>query len=60
MIYAKNLRDRALADNDSWCQWLDCYAIKDLEYSLCIDQNQLTLEFFDWDRAQEFAQEFGL
>jgi hypothetical protein len=45
---------------DAWQTWLSLNAIEDLDYKISCDHGQVTLEFFDWERAEEFAQEFGL
>jgi hypothetical protein len=60
MTYVKHLLDSQSLKEDSWYQWLNLWAIDSLEYSIDLRDNQLSLEFFDWERAQEFAQEFGL
>lgn len=51
--------ENSVAD-DAWHQWLAINAVEDLEYQTVYKNEQVSLEFFDWDRAQEFAQEFGL
>jgi hypothetical protein len=60
MKYTKPWTIADLVAEDAWHLWLSVNAIEDLEYQVLYKNEQLTLEFFDWDRAQEFAAEFGL
>jgi len=48
------------AANDPWHQWLAAHALTGTEYQLLYWEDRIELEFFDQDRAQEFALEFGL
>jgi hypothetical protein len=47
-------------DDGSWHSWLSINCIDCLEYQIASVDDQIVLEFLDWDRAEEFAQEFGL
>jgi hypothetical protein len=50
-------------DNPSACEWhawLTAHAHSGLEYQLLYHPDHIALEFFDEDRAVEFATEFGL
>lgn len=60
MKYTKPWTIADLVTEDAWHTWLAINAIADLEYQVIYKNEQLILEFFDWDRAQEFALEFGL
>ena len=44
----------------AWHAWLAAHAHSGLEYQLSYTPDQVSVEFFDQDRAQEFALEFGL
>ncbi len=48
------------ADSDPWHQWLAVNALSGIEYQLIYWEDRIEVEFYDVDRAQEFAQEFGL
>jgi hypothetical protein len=60
MKYTKpwTIEDTAL--EDSWHSWLSINALSGLEYQLLYWEDRIEVEFFDLDRAAEFAQEFGL
>lgn len=60
MKYTKPWTIADLVEQDSWHSWLAVNAVVDLEYQLIYKNEQLSLEFFDSDRAEEFALEFGL
>jgi hypothetical protein len=47
-------------DSDPWHTWLITSAHSGLEYNLLFWTDRLEVEFYDLDRAEEFAQEFGL
>ena len=47
-------------DDGSWRTWLEINSLESLEYQIAVDNDHIVLEFLDWDRAEEFAQEFGL
>jgi hypothetical protein len=49
-----------LVAEDDWHTWLAVNAVQDLEYQLLYRNDTVIVEFFDQDRAEEFAQEFGL
>ena len=46
--------------DDPWHQWLAINALSGLEYQLLYWSDHIELEFYDQDRAVEFATEFGL
>ena len=48
------------AASDPWHQWLAVNVLSGLEYQLLYWDDHIELEFFDQDRAAEFATEFGL
>jgi hypothetical protein len=60
MKYTKPWTIDHLVTEDAWHSWLAINAILDLDYQVIYKNQQLSLEFFDQDRAEEFAQEFGL
>ena len=60
MKYTKPWTIADLVTEDLWHSWLAINAVVDLEYQLIYKNEQLSLEFFDSDRAEEFALEFGL
>lgn len=60
MKYTKPWTIENLVGDDDWHQWLAINAIEDLEYQTLYKNQTVILEFFDADRAQEFALEFGL
>jgi hypothetical protein len=60
MKYTKPWTIADLVEQDSWHSWLAVNAVLDLEYQVIYKNEQLALEFFDTDRADEFALEFGL
>ncbi len=43
-----------------WHAWLAVNALSAVEYQLLYWPDRIEVEFFDQDRAQEFALEFGL
>ena len=45
---------------DPWQEWLTINALSGLEYNLAFWEDHIEVEFYDSDRAQEFALEFGL
>ena len=50
-------------DNPSacaWHAWLNVHALSAIEYQLLYHHDHIEVEFYDQDRAQEFALEFGL
>ena len=60
MKYTKPWTIADLVAEDSWHSWLTENALLDLEYQVIYKNEQLHLEFFDHDKADEFALEFGL
>jgi hypothetical protein len=46
--------------SDPWHQWLLINAHTGLDYNLIFWEDRIDVEFFDAERAAEFAQEFGL
>jgi hypothetical protein len=60
MKYTKPWTIADLVTEDLWHSWLAINAVVDLEYQVIYKNEQLSLEFFDSDRAEEFALEFGL
>lgn len=48
------------AASDPWHLWLAVNALSGIEYQLVYWEDRIEVEFFDQDRASEFAQEFGL
>lgn len=60
MKYTKPWTINDLVAEDSWHSWLAVNAIENLEYQVIYKNEQVSLEFFDTDRASEFALEFGL
>jgi len=49
-----------LVTEDSWHSWLAINAVENLDYQVVYRNEQVSLEFFDTDQAEAFAQEFGL
>ena len=43
-----------------WHAWLAAHALSAIEYQLLYWPDHIEVEFYDQDRAEEFAQEFGL
>jgi hypothetical protein len=60
MKYSKPWTIENLVAEDLWHSWLAVNAVQDLEYQLLYRNETVILEFFDHDRAAEFAQEFAL
>ena len=60
MKYTKPWTIADLVDHDEWHTWLAAHAQQDLEYQLLYRNETVVVEFFDLDRAAEFAQELGL
>jgi len=60
MKYTKPWTIADLVAKDAWHSWLAINAIENLDYQTLYKNEQLILEFFDLDRADEFALEFGL
>jgi hypothetical protein len=60
MKYTKPWTITDLVSEDSWHSWLAVNAILDLEYQTIYKNQQLAVEFFDLDKAEAFALEFGL
>ena len=60
MTYTKPWTENDSAKEDLWHSWLMINALSGLEYQILYWEDRIELEFFDLDRAQEFAQEFGL
>ena len=60
MKYTKPWTIDNLVSSDDWHIWLAINALGGLEYQLLYWSDYIELEFFDHDRAEEFAQEFGL
>ena len=57
MKYTKPWTIDNLVEQDAW---LTINAIENLDYQTIYKNEQLSLEFFDQDQAEAFAQEFGL
>jgi hypothetical protein len=60
MKYTKPWTITDLVEQDAWHAWLAINAVVDLDYQMIYKNEQVSLEFFDLDQAQAFAQEFGL
>lgn len=61
MKYTKSWNTQQAVSSDDWNTWCIVNAvIPELEYKIEYSSDQVCIEFFDQDRAQEFAQEFGL
>jgi hypothetical protein len=60
MKYTKPWHVESELASDSWHQWLTAHASSGREYNLIFWEDRIDLEFYDQDRAQEFALEFGL
>ncbi len=60
MKYTKPWTIEDLVTEDPWHSWLAINAVEHLDYQIIYKNDQISLEFFDQDRAEEFAQEFGL
>ncbi len=48
------------AANDPWHQWLAVHALSGVDYQMIYWEDRIEVEFYDLDRASEFATEFGL
>ena len=60
MKYTKPWLIENSVETDDWHLWLAANALADLEYQLIYRNELVAVEFFDLDRAAEFAQEHGL
>jgi hypothetical protein len=60
MKYTKSWTADSQAATDPWHLWLAVNALSGIEYQLVYWEDRIELEFFDQDRASEFALEFGL
>ena len=60
MKYTKSWTIENLVSEDDWHTWLAINALELTEYQLLYRNDSVVLEFFDQDRAAEFATEFGL
>jgi hypothetical protein len=60
MKYTKPWLIENSVDTDEWHTWLTTNAQQDLEYQLLYRNETVVVEFFDLDRAAEFALELGL
>jgi hypothetical protein len=60
MKYTKPWTIDNLVAEDDWHSWLAVNAVENLDYQVIYKNEQVSLKFLDWDRAEEFAQEFGL
>jgi hypothetical protein len=60
MKYTKPWTIADLVEQDAWHLWLTINAVENLDYQVIYKNQQLSLEFFDQDQAEAFAQEFGL
>jgi len=60
MKYTKLWNVESELAQDPWHQWLLINAHTGLDYNLVFWEDRIDVEFFDEDRAAEFAQEFGL
>jgi lipopolysaccharide biosynthesis glycosyltransferase len=60
MTYTKPWTSESQASQDDWHQWLATHAFSALEYQLIYWEDHIDVEFFDQDRCDEFAQEFGI
>jgi hypothetical protein len=60
MKYTTSWTVESQAATDPWHTWLAAHALSAVEYQLLYWEDRIELEFFDQDRADEFALEFGL
>lgn len=60
MKYTKLWNSELELAGDPWHSWLLINALPGLEYNLIFWEDHIAVEFYDQDRAAEFAQEFGL
>ena len=60
MKYTKPWTTEQSLEQDDWHQWLTINALSGLEYQLLYWSDHIELEFYDQDRGDEFAMEFGL
>jgi hypothetical protein len=60
MKYTKPWTTEHRAAEDDWHSWLAINALGGLEYQLLYWETHIELEFFDVDKGQDFALEFGL
>jgi hypothetical protein len=60
MKYTKPWLIENSVTEDDWHTWLAVNAVQDLEYQLLYRNETVVVEFFEQDRAAEFAQEHGL
>jgi hypothetical protein len=59
MTYTKSI-NKLNPSACEWHAWLNIHAVSKLEYQLSYTPDHVSVEFFDQDRADEFALEFGL
>lgn len=60
MKYSKPWTVESELASDPWHQWLEINALSGLEYNLIFWEDHIDVEFYDLERAEEFAVEFGL
>jgi hypothetical protein len=60
MKYTKPWTIEDTVAEDAWHSWLTINAHSGLDYQLLYWEDHIEIEFFDQDRAQDFALEFGL
>jgi hypothetical protein len=60
MKYTKPWTAESEVATDPWHSWLITNAHSGLEYNLVFWEDHIEVEFYDTDRADEFALEFGL
>lgn len=60
MKYTKPWHADSSWAEDSWNTWLVVNAHSGLEYNLAFWEDRVEVEFFDEERSEEFAVEFGL
>jgi hypothetical protein len=59
MVYSKS-RAHESQDVDAWHAWLISSEIPNEDYNLVFWEDSIRVEFYNADRAQEFALEFAL
>jgi hypothetical protein len=60
MKYSKSWNVESELASDPWHSWLLTSALSGLEYNLIFWEDRIEVEFYDLERAEEFALEFGL
>ena len=60
MKYTTSWTADSAAASDPWHIWLAINALSGIEYQLVYWSDHIEVEFYDQDRAAEFALEFGL